>query len=90
MWRNWYYHRPVTTISLKIPDELATRLDAMARARHKSRSALFREALEEKLDSLKINEGPSVMDLAGDLCGGFSSGIKDLGSNPRHLDGYGL
>jgi predicted transcriptional regulator len=36
------------TISLKIPDELVARMDAMARATRTSRSALLREALEEK------------------------------------------
>ena len=39
----------MTTISLKVPDELVARMDAVARAKRTSRSALLREALEEKL-----------------------------------------
>ncbi|WP_367874424.1 ribbon-helix-helix protein, CopG family [Luteolibacter sp. Populi] len=80
----------MTTISFKISDDLAARVDATARARRTTRSELLREALEEKLaleDTADIR--PTLLELAGDLCGKVSSGIPDLGSNPRHLDGYG-
>jgi len=80
----------MTTISLKIPDELASKLDATARAQYTSRSALFREALEEKLAALTKSSTPSLFDLSSDLCGASQSNFDDLGSNPRHLDGFGL
>ena len=77
------------TISLKIPDELASRLDATARAKHVSRSALFREALEEKLEASAAAAKPSLLDQCGDLCGSGDSGLGDLASNPKHLAGFG-
>ncbi len=39
----------MTTISLKVPDELVARMDAVTRAKRTTRFALLREALEEKL-----------------------------------------
>jgi hypothetical protein len=79
----------VTTISLKIPDDLASRLEATARAQQTSRSALFREALEEKLEALASESRPSLLDQSADLCGSGGSGIGDLASNPDHLKGFG-
>jgi hypothetical protein len=79
----------VTTISLKIPDELALRLEATARAQQTSRSALFREALEEKLEALTSESRPSLLDQSADLCGSGNSGMGDLASNPEHLKGFG-
>ncbi len=87
--QNWYYVPFVTTISLKIPDELVSRLDVLARARETSRSALFREALEEKLQTAARKSPPSLYERSADLCGSGASGAGDLASNPRHLDGFG-
>ena len=51
----------MTTISLKIPDELVARMDAVASARRTNRSALLREALEEKLKDYASNTPPSSL-----------------------------
>ncbi len=79
----------MTTISLKIPDDLASRMDAVARARQTSRSALFREALEEKLRATARKSPPSLHARSADLCGAGESGLGDLASNPKHLEGFG-
>ena len=79
----------MTTISLKIPDELVSRMDAMAKAKHTSRSALLREALEEKLKTDSRKAPQSLFEQSADLCGMGSSGMGDLASNPRHMDGFG-
>ena len=79
----------MTTISLKIPDDLISRLDAVARAGRTSRSALFREALEEKLHAVGWKSPPSLYERSADLCGSGASGVGDLASNPRHLEGFG-
>ena len=50
----------MTTISLKVPDELVARMDAVAHARRTSRSALLREALEEKLKVVARETPPSL------------------------------
>lgn len=87
--RGWYYLPRMVTISFKVPDELASRLDHMARSRRTSRSELFREALEEKLEAAAGEAPPSLFERSSDLCGAGSSGIGDLASDPRHLEGFG-
>jgi hypothetical protein len=79
----------MTTISLKIPDELVARMDAVASARRTNRSALLREALEEKLKDHARNTPPSLFEQSADLCGQGCSGLGDLASNPKHLEGFG-
>lgn len=85
----WYYQYSMTTISLKIPEELVSRMDALARANRTSRSALLREALEEKLKAVARKVPPSLYEQSVDLCGTGNSGIGDLASNPSHLEGFG-
>ena len=80
---------PMTTISLKVPDELLARMDAVASAKRTSRSALLREALEEKLEVVASKSAPSLYDRSADLCGKDHSGLGDLASNPKHLEGFG-
>ena len=87
--QKWYYRPRMTTISLKVPDELIARMDAMARAKRTSRSALLREALEEKLKAASRKSPPSLYEQSADLCGKGSSGLGDLASNPKHLEGFG-
>ncbi len=79
----------MTTVSLKIPDELVSRMDAVARAKRTSRSALLREALEEKLKATARKTPLSLYEQSTDLCGKGNSGIEDLASNPKHLEGFG-
>lgn len=79
----------MTTISLKIPDEMVSRMDAMARAKQTSRSALLREALEEKLKAATRKTPLSLYEQSSDLCGKGCSSLGDLASNPKHMDGFG-
>lgn len=79
----------MTTISIKIPEDLASRLDAAARAENTSRSALFRQALADKLKTSARRTKPSLYELSADLCGSGESGVGDLASNPKHLKGFG-
>lgn len=79
----------MVTISLKVPDELVSRMDAVASAMRTSRSALLREALEEKLKAAARRNPPSLFDQSADLCGMGDSGMGDLASNPKHLEGFG-
>ena len=79
----------MTTISMKVPEELLSKMDALARATKKSRSALLREALEDKLKAAARKAPLSLYEQSADLCGAGSSGLGDLASNPKHLDGFG-
>lgn len=76
----------MTTISLKLPDALAARLDALARRRRVSRSELVREAVTALVEGSRAE--PSVDDLAGDLVGSLE-GPGDLATNERHMRGFG-
>jgi|CZKI01.1.fsa_nt_gi predicted transcriptional regulator len=75
------------TLTLKLPADAAARLDRMASRRRITKSAVMREALEDKLRS-SANE-PSVHDLMKASVGLIDSGVRDLGHNPRHLKGFG-
>ncbi len=75
------------TLTLKVSANTAARLERMATRRRTTKSAVIREALEEKLRS-SANE-PSVYELMKTSVGSVDSGIKDLGHNPAHLEGFG-
>ena len=77
------------TVSLKLSERLARELDETAKARRMSRSDFFREALNEKLARDRKNRPESVYEITSDLCGAGESGIGDLSTNPKHLDGFG-
>ena len=81
----------MTSITIKLPEALKERLEAQARIRGKSCSALVRDSLEKELvGSNGTNEnGPSVLDMLRDLAGKGDSGIPDLATNPKYMKGYG-
>jgi Ribbon-helix-helix protein, copG family len=76
------------TITLKLPERLATRLRVTVRKRGSTQSAVVREALEAHLDQ-DASSGPgSGLDLIRDLVGSVV-GPPDLSTSRRHLKGYG-
>jgi len=76
------------TVMLKLPTDTATRLDRVAARRRTTKSAVIREALEDKLRSFA--DESSVYDLMKASVGSIDSGTRDLGHNPKHLKGFGL
>jgi hypothetical protein len=77
-------------VSLKLPDDLALRLDAETRRRHISKSEFIRVCIEATVNQeMAVADGPSVYDCARDLCGKQRGGPKDLATNPEHLKGFG-
>ena len=76
------------TLTLKLPIDTAARLGRMAARRRTTKSAVMREALEDKLRS--STDEPSVYDLMTASLGSLDSGIRDLGHNPDHLTGFGV
>ncbi|HEX9690746.1 MAG TPA: CopG family transcriptional regulator [Gemmatimonadales bacterium] len=75
-------------LTLKIPPRLAAELEAFARSRGASRSAVVREAIKEYLGRARTPSPASCLDLARDLVGTVE-GPRDLATNPRHLKDYG-
>jgi metal-responsive CopG/Arc/MetJ family transcriptional regulator len=77
----------MSTISLKMPEELATRLAAAARRRGTTRSALVRNALESYLGRAGAGSG-SAADRVRDLVG-VLDGPRDLSRHSKHMKGFG-
>ena len=79
----------MTTITCKVSEKLAAQLDTLARAERRSKSALVREALEDRLKA-KRRRGPVMAcDLVKHLCGSIKGGPSDLATNPAHMKGFG-
>ena len=76
------------TLSIKVPEALAARLDNVAVATDRSKSAVIREALERFLTSEGDSTVGSFTARAADLAGCLR-GPEDLSFDPRHLEGYG-
>ena len=80
----------MTTLTIKLPEELKARLEAEARLSGKSVSAVVRRQLQKGFSPRrKGGKKPSMLDLAGDLAGRGASGVTDLATNPRHMKGFG-
>jgi Arc/MetJ-type ribon-helix-helix transcriptional regulator len=76
----------MTTISLKLPDTLESRLTIEAKRRRTSKSAIIREAVEQAL--AKKKGFVSCADLAGDLIGS-QPGPRDASTNKEYLKDLG-
>ena len=74
------------TLTLKVTDELAARLNRQARELNRSKSEIMRQALVAQLNGEKKFE--SLLDRAGDLVGKYT-GSKHS-SHKRNLKGLGL
>ena len=83
-----YYSRGMTTISLKVPDILDSRLAEEAQLRRTSKSAVVRECVEKMLLSPRKGRAASCLDLAGDLAGCLS-GPRDIATNSKYLEDFG-
>lgn len=78
-----------TTIELS--DELFRKVKAEAALRGRKLKDLVEEGLRLVLQAPRGEEGtkPGLHDLMKDSCGVVDSGVPDLGSNPKHLEGFG-
>lgn len=81
----------MTSITIKLPEALKKKLETRARLSGKSSSALVRESLEKSLVVPRNMQGkkPSLYDRLEDLVGKGDSGITDLATNPKHMEGFG-
>lgn len=76
------------TLTVKLPEALAAKLEALVKKRGQKRSEVVREAIARAVDEQSGGE-PSLYDLVKDLKGAAGKGPKDLASNPKHMRGYG-
>jgi Arc/MetJ-type ribon-helix-helix transcriptional regulator len=77
----------MTTITLKVPREMAAKLDAVVARKRVPKSKYVRNALDVALK--KEKDEPSLYDLMKDAIGCVNSGKKDLATNPKYMKGYG-
>lgn len=79
-----------TTVELS--DELFRKVKAEAALRGRKLKDLVEEGLRLVLETSPASgkqARPSLHDLMKDSCGVVDSGVSDLGSNPKHLKGFG-
>jgi len=76
--------------TVEVPDELYRRAKAEAALRGRKLRDLIEEGLRLVLATpRKKSRRPSLAELTSDARGIIDSGVRDLGSNPRHLAGFG-
>lgn len=75
------------TLTLKVPDELAERLNRRAHDLNRPKSEIARQALFNHLNGEK--KFISLLERAGDLVGMYKTGRKDS-SHKKHLKTMGL
>jgi len=78
----------MVTVTMKLPETLAARLEQEAQRRKTTKSAVMRQCLELVLEQSEGAWPSSFHDLAQDKCGRFR-GPRDLASHPKHLQGFG-
>jgi metal-responsive CopG/Arc/MetJ family transcriptional regulator len=71
-------------LTLRMPTNLAAKLDKVARHMRRRRSEIVRLALEQFLGEADIKVEGRPIDLVRDLLGSMESGVPDLGQ--RHRD----
>jgi len=84
-----YPQEALTSITIKLPEELKEKLESQARVRGKSCSALVRDSLEKTLAVSNNGKKPSLFDRLQDLAGKGDRGLTDLATNPKYLEGFG-
>lgn len=82
------------TVTIKLPEFLDDSLEAAAVGAKQSKSAVVRDLLLKALPAATPGPAarrarPSLHDRLKQYQGAGPTGVKDLASNPRHLDGYG-
>lgn len=77
--------------TIEVPDELYRRVKAktalQGRAIREVTVELYQRWLEEVEEA--ASAPLSAYEMMKEYCGKFDSGIDDLGSNPKHLEGFG-
>lgn len=82
----------MSTLTIELPDDLAARLAVASAQAHLPPSQLVCAALEKLLPAALPSAtagGPSLHDRMKDFIGCIDSGVTDLATNPKHLEGFG-
>jgi hypothetical protein len=88
VWQVW----DVSTLTIELPDDLAARLEAASAQTHVPPAQLVRAALEKALPAPAADwpaDGPSLYERMKDFIGCIESGVTDLATNPKYMEGFG-
>jgi predicted transcriptional regulator len=77
----------MTTLTLKVPRDLAQKLEAISARKRISKSKIIRDALDTAFRREKNRS--NLYDSMKDGLGCINSGKRDLATNPKHLKGFG-
>jgi hypothetical protein len=81
----------MNTLIIELPDELAARLTEASTRRQLPPEEIVRLSLDRALPPPELPAGgPSLYDLMKDAIGCIDSGVTDLSTNPKYMEGYGL
>lgn len=82
----------MSTLTIELNDELAARLAAASERKHIPPARIVEEALERSLPETvrELPPGKSLYDVMMEVgaIGCIKSGIGDLSTNKRHMEGY--
>ena len=81
----------MSTLTIELSDDLAARLAAASEREHLPPAQIVQAALEKALPAPgnPPPPGESLAEKMKDLIGCFDSGVTDLATNPKHLEGFG-
>jgi hypothetical protein len=81
----------MSTLTLRLPDDLKELLASAARRSGKTPARFVRESLANCLKPAqpRFPGDSSLYELSRDLCGSVAGGPRDLAANKKHLNGYG-
>ena len=82
----------MSTLTIELPDDLAARLLAASAQAHVPPAQLVRATLEKTLPvpTPEASAGqPSLHERMKDFIGCIDSGVTDLATNPKHMEGFG-
>lgn len=79
----------MSTLTIRLPDRLKSKLSAQARASGKTVLRMVREMLDRQLAEAGPPAMASLYDRSRDLCGSVRNTPRDLARNKQHLAGYG-
>jgi metal-responsive CopG/Arc/MetJ family transcriptional regulator len=84
--------------TVELPDELMTEVKVLAARERRRLGEMMTDLLRTGLESrathqakkkVKNKKQPTVYDLMKDSIGIVDSGITDLATNPKHMEGFG-
>jgi len=78
----------MTIVTCKLPKKLAAKLERLAKAERRSKQALLREAIEQRLKTERHVGGVPAYEFIKHVVGTLD-GPSDLGTNPEHMKGFG-